>query len=142
MKYLSQYYALHMYDLDWKHPVTYKYKIYQKTNKVLGDCYIDYKNGDFYARPSRAYVDLLLSGMYNHHDLIKFLYLEFKITPDDAYEMLEMLWKIYNNATKWRKMTFRNKNNSFDEFQKQLGKTFNEHFQQEIVDFKAVAWIE
>ncbi len=142
MKYLSQYYALHAYDLDWKHPYAFCYKVYQKTNKLLGDYYIDYKDGDFYARPSRAFVDLLLSGLYSKTDLIKYINNEFSIEPDVAFEMLEMLWKIYLNANRKRKLSFRNTQNSFDEFQSQLGKTFNKKFAQEIVDFKAKAWME
>ncbi len=142
MKYISEYQALHIHNLDWKHPYAYTNKIYSKTNKILGDCYIDYIKGDFIAKPSRAFVDLLVNGMYSRKDLIKYINKEFKITPDDAYEMLEMLWKIYSNAKRRKKMTFKNTENTFDEFQQQLGKTYNKKFQQEIVDFKAVAWIE
>ncbi len=142
MKYISEYQALHMHDLDWKHPFSYSGKIYSKTNKLLGDSNIEYIKGDFYAKPSRAFVDLLLNGVYSKKDLIKFIDIEFEIKPDDAYEMLEMLWNVYLHA-KWRKrMTFRNKEGTFEEFRKQLGKTFNEKFPQEIVDFKALVWIE
>ncbi len=142
MKYLSQYYALHEYDLDWKHPYLHRIKVYQKTNKLLGDYFIDYRHGDFYARPSRAFIDILLSGVYNKKDLIVYIDKEFTIKPEVAYEMLEMLWKVYLSATRRRKLTFKNTTNSFDEFQSQLGNTFNTKFEQEIVDFKAKAWME